>query len=592
MFLDIETTGLSRYYDEITVIGWLYDGCYQACIAGDDPAPLMAALTESRVLVTFNGTQFDLPFLRKAFPGISLPSLHADLRYLGRRAGLTGGQKAIEKLLNLTHRGQIQEVNGFEAVLLWHRYLRGDPASLRRLIEYNRCDVLGMCYVLDSVLTRLVIDPDFWFQPPRFGRLDYPNQGWADESLPLPSHTRLQKPQNTFVGLFGGTPAEFATVVGLDLTGSERRPSGWCKLIGNQAETTRIATDDEIVEAVLDAAPDLVSIDSPLSLPFGRMTAYDDDPGRTEFGIMRKCERELKRRGINVYPCLLPSMQKLTDRGMQLANRLRKMGIPVIESYPGAAQDIMGIPRKGAGISLLRQGLTDFGVGGAYVDQPVSHDELDSITAALVGSFFLASKFEALSGPDEDPLIIPDLRRDIGPPVIGVSGKIAAGKTTIANLLEKRGFQYTRFSSVVDDIIRSRGQQPDRNTRQKIGLDIHNTLGQRWLAAKALESLDASGPIVIDGLRFLEDHAYLTERFGGHFIHLHVAAPVRLRADRYQRVHGAGFEQAEAAEVESEIPRLVPVAHVVIENKRDLDDLDLSIAQMLASLKKTQPKSL
>ena len=64
---------------------------------------------------------------------------------------------------------------------------------------------------------------------------------------------------------------------------------------------------------------------------------------------MRECERELKRRGVNVYPCLIPSMQKLTARGIRLARSLRERGIPVIESYPGAAQDIMRIPRKGAG---------------------------------------------------------------------------------------------------------------------------------------------------------------------------------------------------------------------------------------------------
>ena len=68
---------------------------------------------------------------------------------------------------------------------------------------------------------------------------------------------------------------------------------------------------------------------------------------------MRECERMLKRRGINVYPCLIPSMQKLTRRGIDLAEKFRKLGIPVIESYPGAAQDIVGIPRKRAGLKYL-----------------------------------------------------------------------------------------------------------------------------------------------------------------------------------------------------------------------------------------------
>ena len=117
------------------------------------------------------------------------------------------------------------------------------------------------------------------------------------------------------------------------------------------------------------ARPALVSINSPFSIPAGRTRVEDDDPARAEFGIMRQCERELKRRGINVYPCLLPSMQKLTARGIRLAERFRAAGVPVIESYPGAAQDIMGIPRKGAGIAYLRQGLLDFGIRGNLADR-------------------------------------------------------------------------------------------------------------------------------------------------------------------------------------------------------------------------------
>ena len=105
---------------------------------------------------------------------------------------------------------------------------------------------------------------------------------------------------------------------------------------------------------------------------------------------MRACERTLKRRGINVYPCLLPSMQRLTERGIRLAARLRNLGTPVIQSYPGAAQDILGIPRKGAGEQWLKLGLLNLGFRGEDATKPVRHDELDAITSALVGSFFLA----------------------------------------------------------------------------------------------------------------------------------------------------------------------------------------------------------
>jgi hypothetical protein len=83
--------------------------------------------------------------------------------------------------------------------------------------------------------------------------------------------------------------------------------------------------------------------------------------------------------------------------------------LPLIESYPGAAQDIMGIPRKRASLEYLKDGLGDFGIHSEFLMTKVSHDKLDAITSAIVGVFFWSGKFEALGNNDEDYLIIPDL---------------------------------------------------------------------------------------------------------------------------------------------------------------------------------------
>jgi predicted nuclease with RNAse H fold/dephospho-CoA kinase len=345
-----------------------------------------------------------------------------------------------------------------------------------------------------------------------------------------------------------------------------------------------VATDDEMVARVLAASPAVVSIDSPLSLPFGRTRVEDDDPSRAEFGIMRRCERELKRRGINVYPCLLPSMQRLTRRGMQLAERLRKLGFPVIESYPGAAQDIIGIPRKGAGAEFLKQGLAEFGICGKFTKESVRHDELDAITSALVGAFFLAGKYEALSGPSEGALIIPDLKAPSGPVVVGISGRICAGKTTAAGAIEQLGFAYTRFSLVIDEEIRQRGQEPDRESRQRVGQEISETKGQRWLCERVLARVSGSRLIVVDGLRFFEDRAFLIERFGTCFLHLHISAPAKLRKKRFgnESADGLSFEDADGRSVEREIDGLGRMAHTTIKNVGAIHELEAAVQQKVS----------
>jgi predicted nuclease with RNAse H fold len=105
-------------------------------------------------------------------------------------------------------------------------------------------------------------------------------------------------------------------------------------------------------------------------------------------------------------------MQNLTRRGVELAQRLRTLGIEVIESYPGAAQDIMSIPRKQKGLRHLTEGLIEFGITGEFALREVSHDELDAITSAVVGLFYLAGRYEALGNEDEDYLIVPSLLGD------------------------------------------------------------------------------------------------------------------------------------------------------------------------------------
>ena len=580
MFLDIETTGLSRHYHRITLVGFMVNGNYDVFVTGDDPTSFRSAAARARAIVTFNGSQFDLPFLTKEYPDISLPEMHVDLRYACRYAGLTGGQKKIEKALGI-ERGN--DLDGAQAVLLWHRYVSGDEGALPELIKYNYQDVTGMATLLDHV-DGLVSDGRDLFEPVQF----------AARSVLLSPELLARHPTAAARGwspqryseLFDNTKAGESVIVGLDLTGSEARPSGAAVTRGNKVETATLSTDTELLDFVEIADPDLVSIDSPLCLPIGRASVFDNDPGREEFGILRKSERILKQRGINVYPCLLPSMQRLTKRGIELADQLRKNGIPVIESYPGAAQDIVGIARKGAGTAYLAEGLRAFGYDGQIDDEVVTHDELDAITCCMVGSFFLSSRFEALAGDGEDPLIIPKLEAARLPLVVGVSGRISAGKTTFARALETAGFSYLRYSQIVDEVISQRGLEPNRLNRQRVGQEINEGLGQRWLGRRLLERMKEGQAWVVDGLRFKEDHAFWFERLGYNFRHIHVDALADARCGRYLdgSISEMDFHAIDHAPVEREIPDLATLAHENVRNDKTLGEFKKQAAERAADL--------
>jgi uncharacterized protein YprB with RNaseH-like and TPR domain len=149
LFLDIETTGLSPHYDEVTVIGALGGGELALFIKGVNLDRFPAYVKQFPLLVTFNGSQFDVPFLRAHFPEAYLDQAHIDLRFVLGSLGYKGGLKAIERNLGLNRDKAIQAVDGFEAVRLWHRYRHGDRSALEKLLLYNLTDVVNMVELVE-----------------------------------------------------------------------------------------------------------------------------------------------------------------------------------------------------------------------------------------------------------------------------------------------------------------------------------------------------------------------------------------------------------------------------------------------------------
>ena len=75
-----------------------------------DLEDLPQALKGCKVIDTFNGTRFDLPFIEQHLSGVSFDQLHIDLLYPFHRPGLTPGAKRIETELGLS---RSDETTGF-----------------------------------------------------------------------------------------------------------------------------------------------------------------------------------------------------------------------------------------------------------------------------------------------------------------------------------------------------------------------------------------------------------------------------------------------------------------------------------------------
>ncbi|HXY12352.1 MAG TPA: ribonuclease H-like domain-containing protein [Thermoplasmata archaeon] len=154
-FLDIETTGLSPYGGIVTVVTVHGGGATRTFVAGDDLEELPAYLGRFQVLVTFNGSRFDVPFLLASFPQMLVPPAHIDLRFLLYRLGHAGGLKRIEQRLGLGNRSGVEGIDGLDAVRLWQEYRRGSSSALDRLVRYNRADTVNLEPLLQFAVTEL-----------------------------------------------------------------------------------------------------------------------------------------------------------------------------------------------------------------------------------------------------------------------------------------------------------------------------------------------------------------------------------------------------------------------------------------------------
>ncbi len=149
-YLDIETTGTFWPGLLVTVVG-LYDGAtMRQFVQGYNLKEFPRALRDFDLLVTFNGTQFDLPVLRAYFADLPLPPLHVDLRFLLARLGYRGGLKKIEPRFGIQRPAEVNGMDGYMAVILWQRYQRGDRSSLDLLLKYNREDVINLEVLMEQ----------------------------------------------------------------------------------------------------------------------------------------------------------------------------------------------------------------------------------------------------------------------------------------------------------------------------------------------------------------------------------------------------------------------------------------------------------
>jgi len=142
--------------------------------------------------------------------------------------------------------------------------------------------------------------------------------------------------------------------------------------------------------------------------------------------------------------------------------------------------------------------------------------------------------------------------------IVGLTGKFAAGKGTVAELLKERGFRYHSLSDVIREELLARGLPESRENLMETGNALRRADGPAALALRIVSRL-ASGDHIVDSIRNPAEVEVLRTVPG--FFLLGVDADQRVRYERLTARNRIGdptsfeqFAELEARETHSTDP--------------------------------------
>ncbi len=207
------------------------------------------------------------------------------------------------------------------------------------------------------------------------------------------------------------------TFLGIDLTGSARRPSAYALVDADDSvlDVGFVGDDADILRLVERRRPRYVALDAPFGLPRGLCCLEESCPCAPESGQPgRACERELASRyGI---PCFWTTkrtiIKAMVYRAIALRAALEDRGAEVLETYPYAIKvQLFGrrLPKKSTqeGTAYLRRRLLALLPTLAPWVETLGHDLCDAVVAAYAAVLHHRGLTEVLGDPREGAMVIP-----------------------------------------------------------------------------------------------------------------------------------------------------------------------------------------
>jgi len=118
--------------------------------------------------------------------------------------------------------------------------------------------------------------------------------------------------------------------------------------------------------------------------------------------------------------------------------------------------------------------------------------------------------------------------------IIGITGRIAAGKETLTDFLRKKGFIYLESSKVLTEELENRGLEITRANMQNLGDEIREKYGAGGLMKMLLKKTEPGKNYIFDSLRNPGEAEFLRNNVKD-FVLIAVDAPQKIRFERILR---------------------------------------------------------
>ena len=166
-YFDIETTGL-EYDSSVTVIVCWHKNQLHTFVENENLDDFLDLLDDIRLLVSFNGSSFDVPRLLQTFHIPEIPCPHLDLRWACYHRGLHGGLKEITTTLGVHRPKDLTDVDGDIAIQLWQKWIsQGNEAARSQLLRYCAADVILLLPLAQCIANVKMADVEqLWKQLP------------------------------------------------------------------------------------------------------------------------------------------------------------------------------------------------------------------------------------------------------------------------------------------------------------------------------------------------------------------------------------------------------------------------------------------